>query len=321
MAAVFPTLDPAHYAPHALHDSARDWPETNCYVDLWIEILNASGRIPEAALSFTVEQDFEGDHFTFFKFPPEDLAELYGLHVQELAVYDRLESHLVEQAGRGRLTLVEVDAFHLPDTRGVSYGLEHSKTTIGVNMIDPSARKLHYFHNAGFFALEGADYEAIFAPAGDVLFPYAEFVKERGASLAPAALRSRAVEILARRLALAPRRNPVRAFADSIEHDAERVRSRGEAFFHKYAFNTLRQLGANFELLASHLHWLERQGEGGFEAAIEGCARISGGAKTFQFQLARATARNRIAGLAQALDGVCDAHDAVMTHLRRRFGQ
>jgi hypothetical protein len=311
-------LDPEHYVAHALHDSARDWPETNCYVDLWIEILNASGLVPEAALGFTVEQDFEGDHFTFFKFPPEDLAALYGLHVRELALYDRLERHLAEQAARGHLTLVEVDAVHLPDTRGVSYQLEHSKTTIAIQAIDPAAHRLHYFHNAGFFALDGADYDAIMASDAQGMFPYTEFVKRRGEPLAPAALAQRACTLLDEHMLFAPRENPVRRFAAAIEEQAAQVSARDPAFFHKYAFNTLRQLGANFELLGGHLDWLTAQGERGFEGAIEGCRTISGTAKTFQFQLARATARNRIAGLGAMLEGLGNAHDDVMARLRAR---
>src|SRR5437764_1654107 len=49
---------PADHARHALHDETRDWPETNCYVDLWIELLAARGFAPEAALGFTLTQDF-----------------------------------------------------------------------------------------------------------------------------------------------------------------------------------------------------------------------------------------------------------------------
>ena len=53
--------------------ATRIWPETNCYVDLWIEVLAAAGFTPEAMLGFTLTQDFEGDQFTFFKVPLEDL--------------------------------------------------------------------------------------------------------------------------------------------------------------------------------------------------------------------------------------------------------
>lgn len=310
-------LSPATHRPDPLHDPGRDWPETNCYVDLWIEVLGALGHDPVAALGFTAAQDFEGDQFTFFKFPLEDLAELFGLCVQELAIYDSLETHIAEQIARGRLVLVEVDAFHLPDTRGVSYQLEHSKTTIAVARIQPRSRSMEYFHNAGYFSLEGADYRGALqqAPhADDLLFPYAEFVKlGRREQAAPHALARR---LLRKHVDLAPLSNPVRAFAERIGEDIGALASRDPAFFHKYAFNTLRQLGANFELLGSHLEWLRRAGGPEFLESIAGCRAISEGAKSFQFQLARATARKRVEGAAAALDRLASVWDATLGELR-----
>ena len=73
MSRPFPALDPQTYTRHRLHTQEREWAETNCYVDLWVELLPALGHPVEAALPFTVLQDFEGDQFTFFKFPLEDL--------------------------------------------------------------------------------------------------------------------------------------------------------------------------------------------------------------------------------------------------------
>ena len=84
-----------------LHQGERVWQETNCYVDLWIELLHGFGLDPRAALGFTVTQDFEGDQFTFFKFPLEDLDRLYGTQVQELAIYDSLETRVLAQTLRG----------------------------------------------------------------------------------------------------------------------------------------------------------------------------------------------------------------------------
>ena len=66
-AAISPALDPKTYVPHALHQGERSWAETNCYVDLWIEVLHANGMEPLACMPFTVEIDFEGDQWTFFK--------------------------------------------------------------------------------------------------------------------------------------------------------------------------------------------------------------------------------------------------------------
>jgi hypothetical protein len=311
------------FRAHALHDAMRDWPETNCYVDLWIEILHGLKEEPEAALGFTLQQDFEGDHFTFFKFPPEDLADLFGLRVQELAIFDRLEGHVLEQTARGHLVLVEVDAFHLPDTRGVSYGTEHSKTTVAILRLDPHSKQMDYFHNAGFFSLQGGDYNGIFAVDVDTpglpLSPYVEFVK-RGRRPPDSERLPLARTLFARHLALAPAQNPVRAFARRIDEQARGVADREPLFFHKYAFNTLRQLGANFELLSAHLGWLTHQGEAGLGQAAIAAKAISSGAKSFQFLLARAVTRRRFDDLGRSLDPIAQAWDDCLGSLRHERG-
>jgi hypothetical protein len=313
-------LHPAEYARHALHDETRDWPETNCYVDLWIELLAARGFAPEAALGFTLIQDFEGDQFTFFKFPLHDLEAFYGAIVQELSIYDSVETHAIEQAARGRAVLVEVDGFYLPDTRGVSYRRQHTKTTIAINRIDPVARQLEYFHNAGFFTLDGEDYDGVFTKLPQqqrdgILFPYVEFVHFDGTALKGQAPHSAAFARLRQHYARRPMRNPVRAFAKVIGVQAEAVAKRAPDFFHAYAFNTLRQLGANFELCGGHLAWLFPAGDA--ENAISACKAISGGTKSLQFQLARAVARKRFSGLEEALAPVADAYDALFENIAR----
>ena len=67
------SLTAATFVPHPLHATERSWTETNCYVDVWIEVLHALGLDPVAASAFTLSCDFEGDQWTFFKYPPEDL--------------------------------------------------------------------------------------------------------------------------------------------------------------------------------------------------------------------------------------------------------
>ena len=62
-------LDSSAYARHPLHCGDRAWPESNCYVDLWIELLHAAGAEPLAALACALAVDVEGDQWTFFKFP------------------------------------------------------------------------------------------------------------------------------------------------------------------------------------------------------------------------------------------------------------
>ncbi|GAC1336073.1 MAG: DUF1839 family protein [Beijerinckiaceae bacterium] len=311
---------PANHARHRLHADTRDWPETNCYVDLWIELLAARGLHPEAALGFTLTQDFEGDQFTFFKFPLHDLDALYGALVQELAIYDTVEAHTIEQVARGRAVLVEVDGYYLPDTRGVSYHRQHTKTTIAINRIDPIRWSIDYFHNAGFFALDGEDYDGVFTKLpqqqrDDILFPYVEFVRFDGKALHGGELRAAALARLRQHFARRPRHNPVRAFASALPAQAEAVANRASDFFHACAFNTLRQLGANFELLGSHLAWLFPAGD--MQDAIAACQTISSGAKSLQFQLARAVARKRFAGLGEAVAPIADAYDGLFEDIAR----
>jgi len=315
MRQVIPGLDPAFYRPSFLHAAERRWPETNCYVDLLIEVLHASGHDPVAALGFTVAQDFEGDHFTFFKFPTADLQRLYGVDIEELAVFDRLDARVVTQIGRGRLPMVEVDAFYLPDTRGVSYRIAHSKSSIGINALDPEKRRMEYFHNAGYFMLEGEDYDALF-PAQDEasglpLFPYSEFMKF-GRSPAADNLVGVSRCLLAHHLARRPRENPIAAYAETFAWHVEALADRRPEYFHTYAFNTLRQLGANFELLSSYIEWLGGHGLHGLERAAEAAGAVSEGAKTMQFKLARAMARRRFDGLAEMLAPMVAAYDVAM---------
>jgi len=316
-----PGLNPAAYQPHFLHGPERNWPETNCYVDLWIEVLGAMGLQPEAALGFTVAQDFEGDQFTFFKFPPEDLALLFNLNVQELAIYDRVETHALEQVQRGRLVLIEVDSFYLPDTRGTSYQLTHGKTTIGVNHLDTDKRVMHYFHNAGFFALEGSDYDGIFrqnytpGSAQSALFPYVEFVKV--GKNKPVITCDMAIKLLRHHLKSRAANNPIRAYQQAFPAHAAVLSQHPMEFFHLYAFNTLRQIGANFEMLGSHLQWLAAQGEVGLEQGISAANDIAANAKTIQFQLARAVTRKKFDSFIAGLDPLAVAYDTVFATLSK----
>ncbi|MCJ9753331.1 DUF1839 family protein [Neorhizobium sp. BETTINA12A] len=322
MTAVFPALDPGNYTTHALHSAERMWPETNCYIDLWIEVLSAQGLPPEAMLGFTLTQDFEGDQFTFFKVPLEDLETLFGIRVTELAIFDRPERHVAEQIRRGRLTLVELDSFYLPDTRGVAYRQEHGKTTVAINRLDLESRGLDYFHNGGFFTLSGEDFDGLFqlnaAPDALPFLPYTEFAKFPAAYPEVREIRETAWKLLRHHFARRPEDNPIRAFAKVFPEQVERIADRDFGFFHKYAFNTLRQLGANFELLASHLAWLNPNA---FAQSEQQALKISEVAKSTQFQLARALTRKKFEPLATALDPAADAWDLLMRDLASTLTQ
>jgi hypothetical protein len=317
MTALFPALDPANYQRHAFHGPDRVWPESNCYSDLWIEILPALGLAPEAIFGFTVTQDFEGDHFTFFKPPLEDIETLFGIIVQETAIYDDVAGHVVTQLERGRLSLVEVDSYFLPDTRGLSYHISHGKTSVAFNRLDWAGRRVEYFHGPGYHVLEGDDFDGVFKGYGDQttpFLPYTEIVKFPKIIASPS--RAAVGDILMRHLARRPAQNPIRLFQAGVAAQAEAVAARDPGFFHLFAFNTLRQFGANFELLAGHIAWLE-----GHEDApgVAAARRIAETGKSAQFQLARACARKKFDALPAALDPAVDAYDAVMAALDARW--
>jgi hypothetical protein len=298
------SLDAASYRNHALHRGERAWLETNCYVDLWIEVLAAYGFDPQACLAFTVSSDFEGDQWLFFKPPAGELDELYGVDVQELNIWRPLLDHVFEQLGRGRLVLVEVDAFHLPDTAGVSYRTTHTKTTIGIESLDRDARTLGYFHNAGYFALGPEDFGALFGLDGapQALVPYTEFARiDRERALTGEALVARSRALLQKHIARSPRDNPIARFRQRFTSDLGWLSGQPQETFHLYAFATLRQCGACYELAGGYLRWLAQQNAGGLlrkdasalVSAAEAFENLSSHTKTVQFKAARAVVLHR----------------------------
>jgi hypothetical protein len=316
-------LDAASYARHPLHDANRAWPEANCYVDLWVELLHASGLEPQAALPFTFAMDLEGDQWTFFKFPLADLDRLYGVEVFELNVWRQLLAHLEEQLALGRPCLVEVDAFHLPDTAGTSYLTDHVKTTIGIQALDIPARRLGYFHNGGYYQLEDDDFAGLFRldRGEDHLPPYVEVAKLGvRPPLTGRALVTASIDLLHNHLARLPRTNPFRRYAARFPVDLDRLISGPMDQFHGYAFATLRQCGAAFELGGAHLRWLQANGETGLEPLAASCDDIAVAAKTLQFKAARLVNTARPFDPAPLLDTMARAWDETMHGLTERYG-
>ncbi|TPQ39009.1 DUF1839 family protein [Cupriavidus pinatubonensis] len=314
--------------PHPLHGPDATWQETNCYIDLWIELLHAWGLDPRAALPFTVAQDFEGDHFTFFKYPQADLETLYGTVVQEMAVYDTLQAHVVTQVERGHTVLVEVDSYYLPDTHATAYKREHVKTTVAIDNIDPHAQRLSYFHSLGYHSAHDEDYRGLMRLSpelsgnGNILFPYAECAKRVRPALTMPAMADASVALMRQHLDRLPAINPVTLWRREFDAHMDTLLARDDAYFHLYTFNLPRQLGANFEMLHHWLRWLDEQGRGNPLAAraAESAATIAAEAKVLQFRLARAVARRRADPCTQSLDVLECCYDKTVEGLLSAFG-
>lgn len=297
-------LDAGHYTRHALHAEDRVWVEKNCYVDIWIELVHALGCEPLAMLPFVNAIDFVGDQWTFFKPKHDELRALYGIDVQELNCWRPLIEHAEEHLGAGRLIATEADAWWLPDVTGTDYRTQHTKSSIVLNDLDVEHRKLGYFHNAGYFELDGEDFARTFRLDTDpdpAFMPfYAELVGVDALQrLAAPELKARSAGLLAKHAAEMPAENPVECFGARFPRDLPTLQDKGLAYYHAWAFATVRQLGAAAELSALHLRWLDAERYAG---AADAWDVINHGAKTFILKAARAVNSRRALDAAPYLD-------------------
>ena len=319
-------LDVATYVPHEIHRRERVWAESNCYVDLWVELLNGLGRDPVPCLAFTVGLDFEGDQLTFFKFPIADLRRMYGIDIIELNVWRGLDFHVADQLSRGRAPIIEVDSWYLPDTAGVSYQIEHTKTSIAVNDIDLDGRRMGYFHGQSYFVVEGEDFDRLMRrvpPYSDAerLPPYFEVAKlDHMEAPDLATQHARAVLQLREQVARRPRENPLTKLGARFAEDLDWMKSKSSTAYHGWAFATLRQAGASFELLALFLRWLSARGEPGLDEAIAGADQVAESTRTLMLKVARAVNGKRAIDATETLATMAAGWDTVMRVLDTRYG-
>ena len=309
-------LDPANYVPHALHGSDRAYVESNCYLDVIIELLAASGRDPFAMLGGALRVDFEGDQFTFLKPWPEDLELLYGVDIHEMQPYRSLRTQAVEQLATGRTVIVELDAFHLPDTAATSYGREHVKTSVAIEAIDDRGERLRYFHGTGLHELSAGDYRGVFgldAQPASALPPYLELVRFDAAEQLPdEELRRRATDLTRRHLAARPASNPFGRFGERLSADLPTLLEADPDYYHDYAFATVRMAGAAMELADTHACWLLGSAAAAARADLR---RIIDGCKVLSFRLARRrpfSPEAEIAEIAGAWDRAMGALDGLL---------
>lgn len=309
--------EPAGLSAHPLLDVSRAWPESNCYLDLWIGVLHASGLDPVAMLGPTIAVDFEGEQWRFCKPSVHAIRELYGIEVLELQLYRELEYHVVMQARRGASVLVEVDAHWLPDTAGTTYRTGHQKTTIATWQVDPGRRRLRYVHNGGLFTLSGDDYAALFDPptSTDALPPYAEFARfDRLLRLPPPALAASAMRLLTQELRHRTNGDAMDRFRLSLEESLSWLEAHDLEHYHRWAFATVRQLGAAAGLAHAHLEWLHASGYRVARAA-SAFSDVADAAKAVQFRLARVPNQGRRPDLTLLLRGLTHAWHAAMRAL------
>jgi hypothetical protein len=229
---------------------------------------------------------------------------------------------VVDHLAAGKLVSSEMDSYYLPDTKGTAYRAQHVKTTIVAQDIDVEARRLGYFHNAGYFELEGEDFAALFRlglPHDPDHMPFfAELIRvDRVIRRPEGELAAMATALLRKHLGRRPPQNPVERFARRLAEELPALQQRGLPHYHAWAFATVRQLGSAFELAAAFLRWLEaRGGVGPLAPAAEAFDLISATAKTLILKGARAVNARKPTDFAPLLAPAVAAWDEGMSHLR-----
>lgn len=312
-------LDPTTYQTHPLHDPQRTWQATNCYVDIWIEIVSHVGWPPEPAGLCALSADCLPREWAFLKYQTDDLRLLYGIHVAEIDVWRPVEDHVREHLDAGNFVTVETDSWFLPDTDGISYRTEHTKTTIVPVHMQLERRELTYFHNAGLYEVSGEDFDGVLARPGSgthVPMPYVELVRFDRDDRDVADLAQRALALARDHLGRRPADNPVARLAGVITDGLPVLAERGMPYFHAFSFATTRQLGLTAQNAADGLEWLAAAAPRGVasDPARESAARfreVSDQAKRLQFALARA-ASGRVRDVSGALDALADDWQAAI---------
>ena len=236
--------------------------------------------------------------------------------MQEFVVYRSLPEHIVEQLELGRTVIVEADAFYLPDTAGRSYREQHEKSSVAVESIDVERERMRYFHNQGYYEVDGDDYRNALRVGRefsvDVLPPYVEFV--RGDRLPPCPADKRrtvAAELLDAQAARIPKENPVSRFGVRLVDDLPRLLEDKPAY-HLYAFATVRQCGAAWDAASAFLGWLAEGEREPLASAAAEFSTLAVMAKALLFKLARASATGKPLDPAPAIGEMAATWDHAM---------
>lgn len=308
--------------PHPWHQGERVWSTTNSHIDVWIELLHTLDLEPAPVLLPTICAEFEGDQWTLTRVAPADLWACYGIVVEDLLIWRPLLAHLVEQLDRGNAVMLEVDAFHLPDMTGSNYQREHSKTVIAATGYDRHAHRLRYLHGSVGSDVGGDDLDALLsAGIGSAqLPPYAQVVKLDRLVSRTAVERAQIGVALARFHATRlPVRNPVRSFADALRAQGAWLASGDAEHYQRWAFATLQQCGAAFEVGADVCAWLAYHGEP-VASAVAPLRLVSHAARALHQRLVRVSQSGRMPDVGHTIDDMSRAWDDAMSVLRPLYG-
>ncbi|NKE09416.1 MULTISPECIES: DUF1839 family protein [Kocuria] len=319
--AVFPGLSAEGFTPHPLHQDQSLWSNTNCYLDVWVELLHGMGRRPEPLFAAAVAAETQVEQFEFLKVDHRDLEEVHGLRVGEYDVWKPLLEHVLTQMAAGNLMIIEADAHWLPDTRGISYGTEHTKTSIVPLRVDPQQRHLVYLHNEGLHELRGQDFDFVLGEQrsqGIVPAPYVELVRlDRLGAANDDDARAHTVRLLRHHALRATAHNPVAELMDVVRSHFDWLAEAGMDGYHALCFETTRQLGVVSMLAAEAVRFSAVEE---IQGAAEAYVTVSKESKALQFQLARVARGRKSASLETTMATISEQWALAAATLREWAG-
>ena len=308
---------------HPWFSGARVWSTTNSGTDTWLSVLHTLGLEAEPMLMGAMCASFEGDQWTQVGVPTADLWTCHGIAVEELHVWRPLLSHLVAQLDRGNAVLLDVDVFHLPDMIGSGYLREHAPTVIAVTGYDRHAHEVRYIHGANGGTIAGRDLDAILATGGvggTLLPPHARLVKlDRVMTRTHSELGEIGVALARLHGTRIPAANPVRAFGEALREQGSWLAGGDATHYQRWAYATLHQCGAAFELAGDACRWLAGHGQPVL-GAVEPLLAVSRGARSLHQRLVRVPQSGRMPDVAQRVDEMAGAWADAMTILRPIYG-
>ena len=201
-------LDPAALrASSAAHAATAAWPETNCYVDLWIELLHAlaSSRWRRCRSRSPSTRRRPVD---VLQVPPRRPRRALRRRRHELNVWRSLHRSRCRAAGPG--APVDRRSRRVLSARHGGHVLSHASTSRRRSRSRRSIveeRRLGYFHNAGYYELDGDDFAGVFRLEGHRTDPESPAAVRRSRQVRhqPRRTRSGAGRRLARAAPRAPR--------------------------------------------------------------------------------------------------------------------
>jgi hypothetical protein len=126
-------------------------------------------------------------------------------------------------------------------------------------------------------------------------------------------LKQQALGLLREHYEWRPRRNPFTAFGERLARDMPAMREAGLPHYHAWAFASVRQAGAAFELAAAHLQWL------GLHEPAAQFREISAANKSLILKGARAAATGKLFDAKEAMSVMATAWNEGMAQLAVRL--